>query len=168
MTLTHMDSKRVPKFAIFDLDHTVCDPAHRIHFFDEDPPNWHAFEAAAGGDAPIPATVFFIQSLIKTGYDVRFWTARPESYRANSLDWLVRIVSRSISDSKLRMRTDAESQYPAYILKGRWLKQLTSNPERDVFCAFDDDLLVCDMYHKAGVLTYHARSTGWSKDAKRP
>lgn len=50
---------------IFDIDGTLADLSHRLHFIQKKPADWDGFFAACSDDAPIPEVIELIQRLGK-------------------------------------------------------------------------------------------------------
>jgi phosphoglycolate phosphatase-like HAD superfamily hydrolase len=51
------------KIVIFDLDGTLMNIEHRMHFIKETPKDYHAFYKACSGDTPIPQVVTMFMSV---------------------------------------------------------------------------------------------------------
>jgi phosphoglycolate phosphatase-like HAD superfamily hydrolase len=48
------------KTVIFDLDGTLCDISHRLHFIENGNKDWDGFYAACPDDVPKPAMIAFV------------------------------------------------------------------------------------------------------------
>ena len=108
---------------VFDIDNTLSNPEHRLHFIQpkgEDCPvceswggqgashtrtgsciyakkDWDGFYAACRDDPPIPHTVKICQDLMLAGHTVEFWTGRRDTERDTTVEWLnEHVVTREI------------------------------------------------------------------------
>jgi phosphoglycolate phosphatase-like HAD superfamily hydrolase len=75
---------------IVDLDGTLCDVRHRVHFVKESPPNWPAFFDACVDDTPNATVDALIDMATFSAYGVIYVSGRPETHRAQTEDWLER------------------------------------------------------------------------------
>lgn len=81
------------KHIVFDLDGTIADINHRLHYLDEDPKNWDAFFAACSEDRPyVPVLKVFSDMSLNIMNIVEIWTGRTagecdEIFR-KTVDWL--------------------------------------------------------------------------------
>ena len=77
---------------IFDLDGTLADITHRLHYIQQDKKDWRGFFAACVDDAPILPTIRTLQALHKSGADVWIWSGRSDECKAQTVKWLQRHV----------------------------------------------------------------------------
>lgn len=81
---------------VVDLDGTLCNDGHRAekHVAIPQPDamfcDWHDYHNGLSDDEPNDDVLFVMRSVIDSGADVLLVTCRPESYRSQTLDWLVR------------------------------------------------------------------------------
>ncbi len=78
---------------IVDIDGTIADHSHRLHYIRNEPRDYDSFFAAMSEDKPIQDTLWLIDLLITAHYeqgDFVFFicTGRPEDYRKRTEDWL--------------------------------------------------------------------------------
>ncbi|MFI0806296.1 phosphatase domain-containing protein [Streptomyces echinatus] len=143
------DSSR-PPIAVFDLDNTLADTAHRQHFLEGRPRNWAAFFSAAPQDPPLPEGVALaVESARRC--EVVYLTGRPERCRRDTLDWL---AAHGLPEGRVYMRSNADRR-PARFTKLEILRRLAQN--REVRVLVDDDELVCDDAERAGFTVVRAR-----------
>ena len=83
-----MNDKRYPNCVIFDLDGTLADINHRLHYIKESPKNWEQFFSHIPFDTPIDHIAELLHMYNKSTYDVVFVTGRPERTRKNTIAWL--------------------------------------------------------------------------------
>lgn len=139
--------------AVFDLDGTLADTAHRQHFLEGPRRDWAGFFSAAVDDQPLTEGVRLALSSAEE-CEVTYLTGRPERCRKDTLAWLARY---GLPEGRLRMRRD-DDRRPARHTKLEILKRL--GRERTVRMLVDDDELVCDAAELAGFAVVRAR---WSE-----
>ncbi|MFJ8079315.1 hypothetical protein ACIQ6Y_01620 [Streptomyces sp. NPDC096205] len=136
--------------AVFDLDNTLADTAHRQHFLRTRPRNWDAFFAAAPQDPPIPQGVALaVESAEEC--EVVYLTGRPERCRRDTLEWL---AAHGLPEGRVHMRGNADRR-PARYTKLEILRRLART--REVRMLVDDDELVCEDAERAGFTVVRAR-----------
>ena len=73
---------------VFDLDGTLADIQHRLHFIQKKPKNWEQFFAHIPFDTPIDHMVVLLMHLKSLKENIVFVTGRPERTRKNTIAWL--------------------------------------------------------------------------------
>jgi phosphoglycolate phosphatase-like HAD superfamily hydrolase len=96
--------------AIFDLDGTLADCSHRLHFIKKDPKDWDAFYAAMVDDPPVEAVMALCRSVALYSDPYRpigvvVCTGRPERYRRETQIWLIK---QFIPVREIHMRQDGD------------------------------------------------------------
>lgn len=152
------DSNQRP-IAVFDLDNTLADTAHRQHFLERRPRDWDAFFAAAPQDPPIEEGIALVRESAKE-CEVRYLTGRPERCRRDTLDWL---AAHGLPEGRVYMRRDNDRR-PARRTKLEILSRLARTHEIRVLV--DDDELVCEDAERAGFTVVRARWTAPSAALK--
>ncbi|WP_425839204.1 LNS2 domain-containing protein [Streptomyces fractus] len=148
--------------AVFDLDGTLADTAHRQRFLERRPRAWNAFFAAAPHDPPLTEGVALVRSYARE-CGVVYLTGRPERCRADTVAWL---AAHGLPDGPVHMRRD-DDRRPARRTKLDVLRRLAR--DREVRVLVDDDELVCDEAERAGFTVVRARWASTSaalKDAQ--
>lgn len=79
------------EFVIVDIDGTVADLRHRIHFIQGEKKDWDAFYSHAGEDSPIESVISVINSLAISGCQLVFVTGRPDRIYYPTVDWLEKV-----------------------------------------------------------------------------
>ncbi|MBC9713835.1 hypothetical protein H9Y04_14785 [Streptomyces sp. TRM66268-LWL] len=144
-----MDAVRRP-VAVFDLDNTLADTAHRQRFLERKPRDWTGFFAAAPEDLPLARGIeLVLQSAEEC--EIQYLTGRPERCRADTVAWLAR---HGLPEGRMHMRRDSDRR-PARITKLEVLRRLARG--REVRMLVDDDELVCDAAERAGFKVVRAR-----------
>ncbi|MEV5610748.1 hypothetical protein [Streptomyces sp. NPDC052225] len=148
--------------AVFDLDGTLADTAHRQTYLERRPRDWDGFFAAAPQDPPLAEGIALALSSAEE-CEIVYLTGRPERCRADTVAWL---AAQGLPDGPLHMRRN-DDRRPARRTKLDVLKRLARG--RDVRVLVDDDELVCDEAERAGFTVVRARWASTStalKDAQ--
>ncbi|WP_217552791.1 hypothetical protein [Streptomyces sp. GbtcB6] len=136
--------------AVFDIDNTLADTAHRQRFLDSRPRDWDAFFAAAPHDPPIAEGIALAVATAEE-CEIVYLTGRPERCRRDTLDWL---AAHGLPEGRVHMRRNADRR-PARHTKLEILRRLAER--RAVRVLVDDDELVCDAAERAGFTVVRAR-----------
>ncbi|MEU8573084.1 LNS2 domain-containing protein [Streptomyces asoensis] len=153
------DSSKRP-LAVFDLDNTLADTAHRQRFLERRPRDWNAFFAAAPQDPPLPQGVALVLAEAEE-CDIVYLTGRPERCRRDTLEWL---AAQGLPEGTLHMRRN-DDRRPARHTKLETLRRLARN--REVRVLVDDDELVCGDAERAGFTVVLARWTAPSGELRQ-
>jgi phosphoglycolate phosphatase-like HAD superfamily hydrolase len=143
------DSSKRP-IAVFDLDNTLADTAHRQKFLERKPRDWDAFFAAAPHDPPLPQGIAMARESAEE-CEVVYLTGRPERCRQDTLDWL---ATHGLPEGRVHMRRDSDRR-PARRTKLEILRRLART--REIRVLVDDDELVCADAEQAGFTVVRAR-----------
>lgn len=135
----------MPKhIVIVDLDGTIADVRHRLHFVTgPGKKRWKRFFQAQINDLPVAALITRIRELSRE-HEIVIVTARPDVCRAGTEEWLER---NGVPYSRMFMRSTGDHR-PDYVVKAEILE--TIGKER-VMLVFEDRPLVCQMYREAGL-----------------
>ncbi|MEU3841223.1 hypothetical protein AB0E88_14470 [Streptomyces sp. NPDC028635] len=145
--------------AVFDLDNTLADTAHRQRFLERRPKDWDGFFAAAPEDPPLAEGVALAVECAKE-CEVVYLTGRPERCRADTLDWL---AEHGLPEGRVHMRRD-DDRRPARRTKLETLRRLARS--REIRVLVDDDELVCDDAEREGFTVLRARWAAPSTELK--
>lgn len=149
----------------FDLDGTLALVEHRLHYIQDDKPNWDAFFLACSNDRvnrPV-ATILDTIWESRTGLApiehpvICIVSGRSDVARNATLDWLRR---HGIHYSVLFMREQGDHT-PDHELKRQWLNSLTSKQRRRIVCVFDDRKSVVDMWREEGLTCFQVAEGGF-------
>ncbi|EQC43950.1 NLI interacting factor-like phosphatase [Bacteriovorax sp. Seq25_V] len=144
-----MQSK--PKAIIVDLDGTLCDLSHRVHFV-ENPKNgvkdWESFFLGISEDQINLWCQEVIEAFLDRGYEILFVTGREESYRKITTDWLEKYKVRY---QKLFMREHGDRREDSDVKVDIYQKEIENKYEtlfvlddrKSVVKAWRDLGLVC-------------------------
>jgi hypothetical protein len=136
--------------AVFDLDNTLADTAHRQRFLERKPRDWNAFFDAAPDDPPLAEGVALVRESAME-CEVLYLTGRPERCRRDTLDWL---AAHGLPAGRVLMRGDGDRR-PARHTKLEILRRLART--RRIRVLVDDDELVCEDAEQAGFTVVRAR-----------
>lgn len=131
---------------IFDIDGTLSDPTHRLHYVQQSPKDWRAFFAAVGGDKPVPHMIELVNDLYRAGADIVYVSGRSDECREATLHWL---RERFCPKGPLYMRK-AEDYRPDDVVKSELLVQLRAAGYEPIM-AFDDRNSVVANWRRLGV-----------------
>lgn len=145
---------RSSNWIIFDMDGTLADIKHRLHFIK--PPeglvngfkkNWDAFNAAMHDDEPKEDIVNLLRSMHDMDYNIAIVTGRQERYRKDTESWLHlnlipyhMLIMRATDD----MRSD-------FIIKEELYEDYFTLTERKVLFVVDDRDAVVKMWRRMGL-----------------
>lgn len=140
---------------VFDLDGTLADLTHRLHFIDgtDGKKDWDNFHLACEYDEPIGEMVDVFNSMIHCfGYDVKIWTCRPEWTRVLTEDWLTRhtdFSSMKFGGLDLIMRPEGDKRKDVKVKRDfiEW--------HGEPYLVFEDRKGVVDMYRSLGIRVCH-------------
>lgn len=130
---------------ICDIDGTLCTDEHRNHLL-ADPNNrkWDEYFDLCHLDPPVEAVIKCIQSMYAQGFDIHLMTARVDTVRMKTLDWL---ANHQVPYHSITFRP-AESRVQDNVLKTMWAHEL-GGPDRVLF-VLEDRQRVVDAWRQAG------------------
>ncbi|MER7840738.1 hypothetical protein ABTY98_33785 [Streptomyces sp. NPDC096040] len=143
------DSSKRP-IAVFDIDNTLADTAHRQRFLERTPRDWDAFFAAAPHDPPLAEGIALAVATAQE-CEIVYLTGRPDRCRRDTLDWL---AAHGLPEGRVHMRRNADRRAARHT-KLEILRRLAER--REVRVLVDDDELVCDDAERAGFTVVRAR-----------
>ena len=127
------------EYVIVDIDGTVADANHRLHYIQGKNKNWDIFYSEADKDMPIVEIIRLVRSLQKN-YIIIFCTGRRESIRDITNKWLVKNVIPYTSYS-LYMRKDGDLR-PDSVAKMELLDNAGIKPKDIAFVLEDRNSMV--------------------------
>lgn len=101
------DSSKRP-IAVFDIDNTLADTAHRQRFLERRPRDWDAFFAAAPHDPPLAEGIALAVATAEE-CEIVYLTGRPDRCRRDTLDWL---AAHGLPEGRVHMRRNADAGLP--------------------------------------------------------
>ncbi len=147
-------------FFIFDLDGTLANIGHRVHFLKSTPKRWPEFFAACVDDEPNWPVFLALGAHIAAGHKVEIWSARNDSVRPQTEAWL---STHNIRPSRLtRMRADGDRTLDTE-LKMRWLAELRESGIEPT-AVYDDRTRVVEAWRAAGVHCFQVNAAKWDSE----
>ena len=146
---------------IFDLDGTLANLEHRLHFIQPPPgekKNWDKFHEACREDTQHLRTILTLGCLQKAGADIWVFSGRSASVRRQTEIWLWANTPLPISSFvNVRMRPIGDYRDDA-ILKEEWLQTMSKEDRSRLIAVFEDRQRVVDMWRRNGVVCYQVAS----------
>jgi len=131
----------------FDIDGTLADVSHRVHYWRQKPKNWNMFKSEMVNDAPILPVVTIARQMTYVGHPVILCSGRGEDTRGWTEEWLDK---HDIKFEKLYMR--AEKDYRGDdVIKLELLDQIVADFGKKPDIVFDDRPRVVKMWRENGV-----------------
>jgi hydroxymethylpyrimidine pyrophosphatase-like HAD family hydrolase len=135
------------KVIICDLDGTMFDIDHRLHFLDEK--QWDAFWAACVDDTPNAWCVALIKAMKEQGYRIYYVTGRNEVAQAETIRQLRELdVFAMMNGDKLFMRP-RDNRDNATAFKQKLLN--TELASVDILFVVEDGVKTCEMWRENGL-----------------
>jgi phosphoglycolate phosphatase-like HAD superfamily hydrolase len=134
----------VKKAVIFDLDGTLCNFEHRSQLYYDG--ELEKFYALLHKDKCSNWCKELMDAMLYRGYQVLIVTARPEKYRQQTADWLLR---HGIRYHELLMALGGQEQNNAEAKK--YIYQTKIEKKYQVLFAIEDRSQVVSMWRKLGI-----------------
>lgn len=144
-----------PKAYIFDIDGTLADCSHRLHYITGDTTNWDAFYAACFGDAVIKNVAEVFKALGDYEDNVLILlTGRSNRVYEETSDWIwVHFELSSYNgDVELFMREDTDHR-PDWQVK-REIYEREIKDKYNVIGVFEDRQQCVDMWRSLGLTCF--------------
>ena len=143
-----MESMMTNPIYIFDLDGTLADISHRLHFIDKKKKDWTGFYRACSEDEPI-LEIRDLANTIGESNITRIWivSGRSSEVRKETWHWL---CDNSVLFDRLFMRYEKDHR-PDFEIKEEWLRGLHQEVRDNIACVFEDRQSVVDMWRKNGI-----------------
>lgn len=135
-----------PTAIICDLDGTLCDIKHRLHFIQREKKDWESFQRNCFGDKLNAWCKELIISMHEKGHQVLLFSGRMDYVRTETEDWLSRY---DIPYHSLRMRKDKDYR-PDHEIKVEMLNEVRGR--FDILFCVDDRKQVVDMWRREGLV----------------
>ena len=160
---------------ICDLDGTIANIEHRLHYIKGPKKDWDSFTKACVDDEPHKDVIAILDSLalgMGNGCNVcgaverefYFFSGRSEVVRKETEEWLKKHVPITEDrDWELYMRKEGDYR-PDTTIKYEMMYELKITPD-DVLCILDDRQCVVDMWRKHGFRCLQVEA--W-EEVKRP
>jgi hypothetical protein len=133
---------------VVDIDGTVSDCNHRLHWLNVQPKNHKAFFAGMVLDTPIVPVIAVVKALADSGHRIVFCSGRPDTYKTETRDWIDRFIG--VSGYDLYMRRGGDHRDDS-IVKEELLRQMRLVGIYPAM-VFDDRQRIVDMWRKNGII----------------
>lgn len=97
-------------FVLCDLDGTLCDIKHRLHYLEGAKKDWKGFFGGIADDIPRIEVLDKVLAFEREGYDIIFVSARPDDYREVTAQWLNNTFKGYIPHKTLIMRRSGDTR----------------------------------------------------------
>ena len=138
---------------IFDIDGTLFDISHRIHFVLSEPKNWKGFYDGMKSDKQIKEMCLLLISCAKdTSNRILFCTGRDENYRDVTLEQIKGIfenISQPINQIALYMRGKKDFRKDYEVKHDLYRKMLEDGYSPQI--VFEDKATVVEMWNSIGL-----------------
>lgn len=137
---------------IFDIDGTLADLSHRLHFIQQEPQDWRGFFAACPQDEPIKDVLLLAWTLGDSGAHLVMVSGRSDEIRAETEAWLRHYKVRY---KGLYMRKSGDHRQDS-IVKAELLDRVLKDRPADepIGGVFEDRQQVVDMYRARGLRVF--------------
>lgn len=146
---------------IVDIDGTIADLTHRLHFIQGDKKDWDSFHAACMYDKPIKDVldvVISLENLINC--ELKFVTGRPESSRKDTQKWLAKAWELEYDSEEweedLFMRKDGDFR-PDYVIKKEIYDSFSDEMKGNIRGVFEDREQVVKMWRSLGLTCFQVK-----------
>lgn len=131
---------------IFDIDGTIADCTHRLHFIKKAPKDWREFFAACVNDTPIWDVIDLFHSLRRSSNQIVMATGRSDEVRLETERWL----SKYLKHDGLYMRKQGDFRQDTEV-KADLLAEIDAAwVHPDIGGIFEDRKQCVDMYRAKG------------------
>lgn len=148
---------------VFDLDGTLANIDHRLHFVKRDKPDFDSFFKACVDDTPNEWCDAMLNAFSEVGYRVLIVSARSKVVEKETRAWLLAHLGIS-NDADLIMLREEGNHRPDDYLKIEWLRN--SGLKDRILCVVDDRQRVVDMWRKEGLVCLQCYA--WDEFKKEP
>lgn len=140
------------KIVIFDIDNTIANIDHRLHYLAKNPVDFESFSAECVNDTPIEEMVDLLATL-SIKYDIYFFTGREKRYKQETLKFILEVLDNSSFTysqrnlKKIHMRPDGDLREDTQIKK----EMLMGIDSTKIAFALDDRDSVVKMFRSMGI-----------------
>lgn len=146
------------KTYIFDIDGTLANIDHRLHYVRTEPKNWKAFELGYVFDEPNKPVIDAINALHEAGFNIVIMSGRMATKQGKT-DTVAWLNEYNIPRHALYMREDQDFR-PDDEVKQDLLDQMYRDGFGKVVGVFDDRKRVVDMWRKNGIFVFDCNQSG--------
>lgn len=141
----------IKKWVVIDIDHSLADATWRDPMKDN---GWDSYYRASMNDEVNASVVGIINSLHDAGWPILCVTARPEKWRAITVQWMIRHDVR-VTDLLMRVDDDWRS---AKEVKIDLIRTYVKDNLNRILCVFDSRDDIVDAFRAIGVTAFQVRA----------
>ena len=134
-----------PKAVICDLDGTLCDTSHRVHYMRQQPKLRDEFHSELVND-PLNTYVRGLLQWARPDHQLILLTCRPNNYELLTIEWL---ANNSVYYDQLIMRAQYDTRPDAEVKAGIYHYEI--EPHYDVKLVLEDKTEVVIMWRDLGL-----------------
>lgn len=134
------------KIFIFDIDGTLSNCDHRLHFVKTQPPNWEAFNGGCFADPPHEDILWMNKLFYKEGNICLVASGRSDNHKEATVEWLDK---STVEYEKLYMRKAGDTRSD-YVVKKEILDQIRTE-FGEPYMAIDDRSTVVSMWRENNI-----------------
>lgn len=136
---------------LVDIDGTLADCSHRLHYIQNKPANWDAFFDSCEDDAPIHDVIHTVNALEQFGATILLVSGRSDICLPKTRRWLLR---QGVRFDAIYMRKQGDHREDS-IVKAELLDQIRSEWKGfEITGVFEDRKQVVDMYRSKGLRVF--------------
>ncbi len=133
---------------IVDIDGTLADLTHRLHYVQDSQRDWKAFFDAMPDDAPIEPIIWLANTFYDAGNPVILCSGRPETHRLQTEEWLAK---HQVRYNVLHMRAAGDFRKD-HVVKKQMLEYIRAEGLYDVRLCVDDRPSIIRMWREEGLI----------------
>jgi len=135
---------------IFDLDGTLADMQHRLHFIKKKPADWKSFFATCVDDKPITNILAICWALQSQNHVIAIISGRSDEVLVETINWL---RNNNVNYDFLYMRKAGDHRED-FVVKAELLERLQKDWPHEIGGIFEDRKQVVDMYRAKGLRVF--------------
>lgn len=144
---------------VFDMDGTLSNLDHRLHYIQSAHPNWDMFFSECDKDLPVRPVVAVAKAMLQVGYKLIVVSARSQVVYDKTRKWLDSI---GLQAAELILVRPEKDHSPDQILKQKWLDSVD---KRQILFTVDDRQRVVDTWRANGLTCFQCNQ--W-EERKKP
>jgi hydroxymethylpyrimidine pyrophosphatase-like HAD family hydrolase len=135
------------KDIVFDIDGTLANLNHRLHYMKDRPKNWKGFHKGVREDGVYDDVVWLLKMFQANGCRIVIATGRSDRQKDDTIWWLENVAKISFDAIYMREKDDYRDDG---IVKKEMLDQMRLDGY-EPYMVFDDRNRVVDMWRENGV-----------------
>lgn len=135
---------------MFDLDGTLCDLSHRLHFIQGPKKNYDAFYDACGGDKINYPIAALAHALFDAKYTLWLFSGRTSRVLPMTIKWLEESGMGPEMWAYMRFRREGDHT-PDHLLKKTWWEEIPLPYRQNFLFAVEDRARMAAMWRSLGL-----------------